>query len=327
MRIVRDFNELVTPLSGAVVTIGNFDGVHLGHREIFRRVVLRARRSGGTSVVFTFVPHPRKVLDPARAPRQINTDAEKERLIAASCIDMLVCAPFTRGMAAMPAEQFVREILVGRLGTRHLVVGYDYAFGKDRRGNAEFLRLQGEELGFTVEILAPVAEDGEVYSSTRIREMILAGQVTEVVRLLGRHFTLEGKVVHGARRGKELGFPTANLATEKELLPPPGVYAVKARLGELLLDGVANIGCNPTFQAEGTSVEVHLLDFSGDLYGETLRVYFLARLRDEILFPSPADLARAIASDIEQARPILASSRLLEYREYLDCGKGTAVSS
>jgi riboflavin kinase/FMN adenylyltransferase len=304
-----------------VVTIGNFDGVHLGHREIFREVVRDARASGGTSVVFTFVPHPRKVLDPARrAPRQINTDAEKERLIEASCIDVLICAPFTRETAALSAEQFVRDVLVGRLGTRHLVIGYDYAFGKDRQGNADYLRRQGEELGFTVQVLGPVSTDGVVYSSTRIREMILAGEVAEVVGLLGRHFNLEGKVVHGAKRGKKLGFPTANLATEKELLPRPGVYAVKARYRERMLDGVVNIGCNPTFGAENTSVEVHLLDFQGDLYGETLRVYFLARLRDEMRFPSPAELVRAITDDIERARTVLSTTQVIEYRDYLDCG-------
>jgi riboflavin kinase/FMN adenylyltransferase len=320
MKIIRDLQELTAPLPGAVVTIGNFDGVHLGHREIFRRVVQRAREIGGTSVVFTFTPHPRKVLDPARAPRQINTDAEKERLIEASCIDVLLCVPFTRELAAVPAEWFVREVLVERLGTRHLVIGYDYAFGKDRQGNADFLRGEGEKLGFAVEILAPVSGEGEVYSSTRIREMILAGKVAEVVRLLGRHFTLEGTVVHGAKRGKRLGFPTANLATEKEILPGAGVYAVKVRYRDQFIDGVANIGCNPTFGVEGTSVEVHLLDFQEEIYGETLRIYFLARLRDEISFPSAAELSRAIAADIERARGILTGARVREYREYLDCG-------
>lgn len=326
MRIIRRFSELATPLEQAVVTIGNFDGVHLGHREIFRRVVSLAQETGGTATVLTFVPHPRKLLDPANAPRQINTYAEKERLIEASCIDVLICAPFTRDLAAMPAERFVREILVERIGTRHLVIGYDYAFGRNRQGNSEFLRQKGEEFGFTVETIGPVLQNEEVYSSTRIREMILAGQVAPVVRLLGRHFNLEGEVVHGAKRGKQLGFPTANLRTDKELLPKPGVYAVKVRRGEELLDGVVSIGCNPTFGREGQSLEVHLLDFDRQIYGERLRLYFLERLRDQIQFPDPAQLVQAIGRDVEQARTLLADAQLCEYRDYLDCGYPAGAS-
>lgn len=320
MRIIRNLSEIDSPFPSPVVTIGNFDGVHLGHREIFRRVVRKAGELGGTSVVFTFIPHPRKLLDPTRAPLQINTYDEKERLIEASCIDVLICAPFTRQMAAFSADRFVEEVLVGRIGVRHLIVGYDYAFGRGREGNTEFLRRKGESLGFSVEVLSPITQKGEVYSSTRIRELILAGKVEEVVELLGRHFNLEGKVVRGAARGKTLGFPTANLETEKELLPPAGVYAVKARRGNDILDGVANIGWTPTFGRERQSVEVHLLDFSEEIYGESVRIYFLARLRDEMKFPTPADLVRAIEADVARARTLLAGKKILEYREYLDCG-------
>ena len=320
MRIIRDFNELTVPLPGAVVTIGNFDGVHLGHREIFRSVVRKARATGGTSVVLTFVPHPLKILAPERAPRLINTYAEKERLIEASCIDVLICVPFTREVAGLSAARFVEEILVGRIGVRHLIVGYDYAFGRNREGNADFLIRMGTNLGFSVEVLAPIARQGEVYSSTRIRRFLAEGKVAEAVALLGRHFTLEGEVVHGAKRGAALGFPTANLATEKEILPCPGVYAVKVRRGQELLDGVVNIGSNPTFGGETVSVEVHLLDFQGRIYGETLRLCFIARLRGERRCADPACVAAAIRADIGRAREILAAARLVEYREYLDCG-------
>lgn len=320
MKIIRDLQELSAPLPGAVVTIGNFDGVHLGHREIFRRVVQRAREIGGTSAVVTFVPHPLKLLAPERAPRLINTYEEKERLIAASCIDVLFALPFTRELAALPAGRFVQEILVGKIGVRHLIVGYDYAFGRNREGNVDFLRSRGEQLGFSLEVLGPVSEGDLVYSSTRIRKMLLAGEVAEVVALLGRHFTLEGQVVHGAGRGIRLGFPTANLNVDKELLPKPGVYAVKVRCGERILGGVANIGSNPTFGGQGVSLEVHLLDFRGDLYGEPLRLYFVERLRDERRFPSAQDLARAIAGDVARARELLPRTRIVEYREYLDCG-------
>jgi riboflavin kinase/FMN adenylyltransferase len=320
MRIIRDLNELAAPLPNAVVTIGNFDGVHLGHREIFRRLVGRARELGGVSVVYTFVPHPLKVLAPERAPRLINTYAEKERLIEASCIDVLICAPFTPETATLSADRFVEKILVKKIGVRHLVVGYDYAFGRNREGNVEFLRHKGEELGFEVEVLGPITGHGEAYSSTRIRQMLTDGEVSGVVALLGRHFTLEGEVVHGAKRGGKLGFPTANLCTEKEILPKPGVYAVKVRRGDKVFDGVVNIGCNPTFCNEGISVEVHLLDFHEQIYGETLRLYFVERLRDEMLFPTPEELSRAIEADIARARKILADTRIVEYRDYLDCG-------
>ena len=320
MKIIRDLNDIRDSFPSPVVTIGNFDGVHLGHREIFRRVVFMARQLGGISVVFTFVPHPRKVLDPAKAPRQINTYAEKERLIEASCIDVLICAPFSREMATWSARMFVEEILVRRIGVRHLIVGYDYAFGKGREGDVDFLRKAGEEHGFAVEVLSPVSQEGEVYSSTRAREMILEGRVEEVVGILGRHFNLEGEVVHGAKRGKGLGFPTANLATDKEILPKPGVYAVKVRRGGRFLDGVVNIGFNPTFHQERLSVEVHLLDFSEDIYGESLRIYFIARLREEKRFSEVGDLIRAIGNDIVDARKLLGEADVIEFRDYLDCG-------
>lgn len=320
MKIIRDLSEITSPLPAPVVTIGNFDGVHLGHREIFRRVVRKARELGGTSVVFTFVPHPRKLLAPDKAPLQINTYAEKERLIEASCIDVLICAPFTREMAAFSADRFVEEVLVGRIGVRHLIVGYDYAFGRGREGNTDYLRRRGADLGFSVEVLSPLSQKGEVYSSTRVRELILAGKVEEVVELLGRHFNLEGTVVSGARRGRTLGYPTANLETEKELLPAPGVYAVKVRHGSEILDGVANLGFTPTFGREKQSVEVHIFDLDEDLYGKTLRIYFLARLREERRFPTPGDLVEAIRGDVERARELLAGTKIIEFREYLDCG-------
>ncbi len=320
MRIIRSLQEIIAPFPGAVVTIGNFDGVHLGHREIFRQVVDRARKTGGTSVVFTFSPHPRKLLSPGQAPRQISTDAEKERLIAACCMDVLICVPFTRDLAEMSAEAFVREILVDRIGVRRLVIGYDYAFGRNRQGDANFLLRQGEGLGYAVEVVGPVYREGEICSSSRIREMIQKGEVSSAEKLLGRHFHIQGEVVHGAGRGRRLGFPTANLQTEQELLPGGGVYAVKVRYEDAILDGVVNIGCNPTFAGEKTSVEVHLFDFDQSIYGEILQLYFVARLRSERAFSDQAELVRAIADDVKRARLILAGAILHEERNYIDCG-------
>ncbi|ABA89390.1 riboflavin kinase and FAD synthetase [Syntrophotalea carbinolica DSM 2380] len=320
MKIIRDLQDLETPIDKAVVTIGNFDGIHLGHREIFRRIVTRSREIGGTSVVYTFVPHPLKVLAPERAPELINTYPEKEVLIEASCIDVLICAPFSRDLAELPAHRFVREVLVEKIGVSHLVVGYDYLFGKDRSGDIELLRRMGEHLGFSVEVLDPIATGDTVYSSTRVRELVRRGEMRDVVQVLGRHYTFEGRVVHGFGRGSKLGFPTANLKTDKELMPCPGVYAVKVKRGGVLIDGVLNLGQNPTFCAAGSFIEVHLLDFEGDLYGEKLRVYFVERLRDEKCFDGPESLMDAIREDIRRARALLPCEKIVKYWEYLDCG-------
>ncbi|TLM68910.1 MAG: bifunctional riboflavin kinase/FAD synthetase [Deltaproteobacteria bacterium] len=320
MKIVRSLNGLRPPAGGTVVTIGNFDGVHLGHREIFRRVVGEARARGGAATVLTFEPHPLRLLAPDKAPPRINTPVEKVRLIRASCIDLLVVLPFTRKLAALPAARFVSDILVGRLGVRHLVIGYDYAFGRNREGDATLLGGAAAEHGFTLEILPPLKAGEEVYSSTRIRRTLLAGDVAGVVRVLGRHFTLDGRVVAGEGRGRQLGFPTANLLTAKELLPRDGVYAVRVRYGRRMYDAVVNLGQRPTFAGSGASLEIHLLDFSGDLYGARLRIYFVERLRDERRFPSVAALQAAVRDDIARARAVLASTRVLVYKETFDCG-------
>lgn len=321
MQVIRDLKDLSRIPAGAVATIGNFDGVHLGHREIFRRIVAEAKERNCPSMVISFIPHPMKVIDPEKAPRLLNTYSEKERLIAASCIDLLVEIPFDTVIAEMSPADFVRSILVDKLRITHLVVGYDYSFGRGRAGNAELLTAIGKEQGFSVEKVGPVLRDAEISSSTLVRKLLSAGDVVAVVGPLGRHFTLEGRVVRGVGRGKGLGFPTANLLTEKEILPRPGVYAVKVRYREHLYDGVMNIGFNPTFGTERISLEVHLLDFSADIYDETLRVYFIQRLRDEKVFDSLDHLIAAIRGDIERAREILLQSKLVVYHEYLDCSK------
>jgi riboflavin kinase/FMN adenylyltransferase len=315
MRIIHDLTELTTVPRHTVATIGNFDGVHLGHRAIFRRVVAEARQAQGTATVITFNPHPLKLLAPERAPLLIDTYAERERLIAASRIDLLVCLPFTAALAALPATTFVTEILLRALGLKHLIVGYDYAFGRDRQGDAIFLQDCGERYGFTVEVLPPIKQNQDVYSSTRIRQLLLEGEVEAAASLLGRHFTLEGEVIHGAGRGRKLGFPTANLRTGKELLPKAGVYAVKVQHGAALLNGVVNIGKNPTFGENELSVEVHLLDIQANLYGETLRFYFVQRLRGEVRFAGVPELCAAIQSDIIRARQILSHAPVIEYQE------------
>lgn len=317
MHVFRSIEEITEKLPNAVVTIGNFDGVHLGHREIFRRVRREAAALGGVSLVISFAPHPLKVLGVKKDFRLINTYAEKELLMEASGIDYLLTIPFTAEFAAISAEQFVRDILVGTIGVRKLIIGYDYAFGKNRQGDVAMLRRMGDELGFAVDVLEPIASGGLVYSSTAVRRMIAEGDVRGVVRLIGRHFSVGGTVVHGRQRGKGLGFPTANLQTDKELIPKPGVYAVKVKVGDATFDGACNIGDNPTFGNGSLSIEVFIFDFDGDIYGRDVRLYFVDRIRDEVTFPNPEALREAISRDVARCREILRDVSIIEYRDYL----------
>ncbi len=317
MKIFTNCRDLPADFTASVVTLGNFDGVHLGHRELFRSLVQAAKQLGCPSIVYTFNPHPLKFLAPEKAPLLLNTAEEKQRLIAASHVDYLIEALFTAEFAMLSPEQFVTDILVKQLRVKILIVGYDYAFGKGRRGDTNFLKFYGEKYGFQVEVLQPVGDDGLPYSSTRIRQLIAAGDVSGVVRLLGRQYNLEGVVVPGDQRGRQLGFPTANLETEKEQLPAPGVYAVKVRYNLQEYGGVVNIGRRPTFDVEGSTIEVYLLDFTGELYGKKLRIYFVERLRDEQKFDSIETLVDAIEMDVLRARQILQTVQIIQYREYL----------
>jgi len=305
MIVYRNVEDIGGPLSNPVVTVGNFDGVHPGHREIFRRVRDAAARSGGVSVVVTFIPHPLKVLSPERDFRLITTYAEKERLIAESGVDYLVTLPFSLEFAALPAAVFVRDILIGLLGMKRLIVGYDYAFGRNREGGAELLRRLGREMSFDVEVLEQIGDGETGFSSSMVRERIADGDVRGVAPLLGRHFSVGGTVVHGLHRGRKIGFPTANIEAEEELLPKPGVYAVKVEWNGCVRDGACNIGDNPTFQGTRLTVEVHVLDFDGDLYGKTLRIHFIDRVREERKYPDVLSLIEAIQDDVARCREIL----------------------
>jgi len=317
MEILTTFSAISSVPGPCVVSLGNFDGVHLGHRALFRSLVSRAQQLQCRSAVYTFQPHPLKLLVPDRAPLLLNTPTEKRRLIEASHIDLLIEAPFTRELAAFSPEQFVDDILIARLQAKGLVIGYDYAFGKNRCGNADFLQEYCAKRGVSVEVLKPVGADGQPYSSTRIRKMLSAGQVSEVVALLGRHYNLEGVVVAGEQRGRKIGFPTANLETEKEQLPAPGVYAIKVRHNLQEYNGVVNLGQRPTFDNGKPTIEVHLLDFSGDLYQQRIRIYFVERLRGEQKFSGVQELSDAIAADVVRARQILGSRQVIQYQEYL----------
>jgi len=311
MKIVKDISEIA--LCNSIVTVGNFDGVHAGHKEIFRRVKQSAAKVGGSSVVVTFVPHPLKVLASRNSPKLITTYTEKETLIEVSGIEYLVEINFDRQFAATSARDFVAEILVGKLGMKKLFIGYDYVFGHNRQGNVALLAHLGKEFSFEVEELQPISHGETIFSSTAIRNMIAEGDVKNVVPLLGRHFSVRGTVIHGRHRGKGLGFPTANLATDKELLPKDGVYAVKVKIEGLFYDGACNIGTNPTFNDQALAIEVFLFDFEGDLYGKEVVICFIDRIRDEKVFSDASSLQQAIADDIRECRDILDRASVIEY--------------
>lgn len=318
MIVYRSIEQITLPLKHPVVTIGNFDGVHLGHREIFRKLKRAAQEIGGVSMVITFDPHPLKVLSTCRSIALINTLDEKINLIEASGIDYLLIIRFDQEFASLSAVEFIEKILVGTIGLKRLIIGYDYAFGKGREGDISLLRNLANTHSFDVEELPPISDGLITYSSSLIRKMIAAGDVGEVIRYLGRNYSLAGRVIHGAARGKSLGFPTANIATDKELLPADGVYAVKVKVDNVLYDAACNIGVNPTFETTGKSIEVFIFDLDEEMYDKELRIYFFERLRAEKRFDSPHELGVAIAADVARCRAILASSQLVVYREYLE---------
>lgn len=318
MIVYRSIDQILAPLHNPVVTIGNFDGVHLGHREIFRRIKQSAKEIDGVSVVITFDPHPLKVVQSNRSVTLINTIDEKITLIEASGVDYLLIVHFDPAFASMAAADFVEMVLVGKIGLKRLVIGYDYAFGKRREGNVSLLKSLGSKFSFEVEELSPISDGTINYSSSLIRKMVSEGEVAEVVRYLGRNFSIGGKVVHGANRGKSLGFPTANIETDKELTPADGVYAVKVKIDETLYDAACNIGFNPTFAADTKSIEVFIFDLNEDLYGKNIRVYFFQRLRGERRFDTTDELVAAISADVAKCREILSSTELVVYTDYLE---------
>lgn len=287
-----------------VVALGNFDGVHLGHKAIFQQAVTRAQAIGGTSVVFTFEPHPLQVLAPEKAPPLLTTFEQKMRLIAEVGIRVALRVPFGKAFAGQAPQDFIRATLCGTLGIHDLIVGYDFRFGHRRAGNTALLQEQASVFGYGVTVVSAITLEGVVVSSSNIRRLLKEGQVETASRLLGRYYTIEGPVVEGFRRGAALGFPTANVQPINALMPHTGVYAVQATVGGERHVGVANIGYNPTFGNRQQSVEVHLFDFSADLYGRTIEVAFVQRIRDERKFDSVDALAAQIACDVQTARAI-----------------------
>ena len=309
MEIARERQEIHLDLSkGACATIGNFDGVHKGHQKLIQRVISKAQNRRMQSVVISFCPHPLHVLVGPQTPPFITFRDQKLDLLDSLGVDLALLINFTKELASLSPREFVRTYLVEWLNIKELVVGYDYTFGKGRQGNFEMLKELGQEFGFGVERLDPVIINGAIVSSTRIRDMIRAGDVWSVKPLLGRFYVVEGQVIHGKDRGaKLLGFPTANLKLENEVHPATGVYAIWAQHDGDIIPGVANIGYNPTFGNDELSIEAHLLDFSGDIYEHELQVHFVQRLRGEKKFSGVEELVARIQEDIALARNILAA--------------------
>lgn len=306
-------------LRAPAVAIGNFDGVHRGHVALLERARAGAAAVGGQSVALTFEPHPAVVLAPHLAPRLLTTTPRKLELLAEAGLDACVVEPFDRDLAGLSAGEFAREVLAEAIGARRVVVGYDFTFGHKRSGTTATLRELGRELGFEVDVVDAFTVDGLVASSTRARGFVGEGNMAGARVLLGRNYDISGAVVRGAGRGRQLGVPTANIAPESPLLPASGIYAVWLQLLEPAASGVgddagprlagaASLGTNPTFDGTELSLEVHVLDFDGDLYDRRVRVSFVERLRGERRYPGAAELLEQIARDIADTRRILAAA-------------------
>jgi len=305
MQVILNLNEIKKPLTNPVLTIGNFDGVHKGHLALFDKVKQRAKAIAGQSVVLTFEPHPLKIMRPANGPQLITHTGQKLELIEKAGIDVIVCVTFDREFAAIPARDFVNSILVKKIGIKEIVVGYDYTFGHNREGDINLLREIGNDFGFVVHLVGPIEIDHTLVSSTSIRRLVQEGRLEEARVLLGRDFEVQGTVVKGQNRGgRLLGFPTANLNPHGELLPKRGVYAVTLLIDDVFYNGVTNVGYNPTFGDTGLTVETHVLNYSGELIGKTMKVHFIKRLRDEKTFKTLEELSHQIAQDIAQAKEV-----------------------
>jgi riboflavin kinase / FMN adenylyltransferase len=306
MEVIEGIADIQRQLKNPVITMGNFDGVHRGHQALFRKATEWAGKISGVSVVLTFHPHPLQVLMPDQGLVFITSHERKLELIASCGIDVAIVVPFNRHFAQISARDFVKTLLVDRIGPKAVIVGEDYRFGYGREGDTAFLHKMGSEYGFKVETVSGIEMDGTVVSSTLIRHLIQEGDLREANRLLGRFYEISGVVVPGHQRGgRVLGFPTANISLSGQAPPKPGVYVVEVEVDEGTYGGAANVGYNPTFGGTELSVEVFLFDFDRNIYEKTIRVYFIDRLRDEKRFSGPDELAAQIRHDVEVAKDIL----------------------
>jgi riboflavin kinase/FMN adenylyltransferase len=292
-------------LVGAVIAVGNFDGVHRGHRAVISAARARAEKLGRKAAALTFVPHPRLFLRPQDALFQLSSERDKLRLLAATRIDGAIVMTFDAALAATSAEDFIERILVGRLGIGGAAIGFDFHFGKNRTGSPAFLAAQGARRGFAVDIVPPLEDEGRPVSSGAVRAALSQGKVVEAAELLGAPWFVSSDVIHGDKRGREFGFPTANLRLDPACGLKHGIYAVRVGLGEKRFDGVASFGRRPMFDNGAPLLEVYLFNFDGDLYGQRIDVAFIGWIRHEQTFESVGALQRAMAADATQARDAL----------------------
>jgi len=300
-----DWRDTPAQSKGGAVALGNFDGVHRGHQALIDRTAEQAKVLNAPVVALTFEPHPRRFFVPDTGPFRLTLPAAKLRLLEQYGVQAVLAQRFDEAFAALSPDAFIDDVLLKGLGARHVVCGYDFTFGNRRGGNVERLREAGRQKGFGVTVLDPVMREGEIYSSTRIREALRAGWVSEAAELLGHHWEIEGVVELGDQRGRTIGFPTANVALGEHLRPRFGVYAVRALADGTWRDAVANLGRRPTFGKLQENFEVHLFDFAGDLYGKTLRVALIDFIRPEMKFTGLDQLKAQIAADGEAARKLL----------------------
>lgn len=315
MEIIKGIENLKRPFRNPVVTLGNFDGVHLGHQEIFKRVIQEASRLHGEGVAITFEPHPLKVLAPEKCLPLLTPFRKKMLLIEKSGMENVLCIIFSLAFSELSPFNFIQDILMEKVKAKKIIIGYNYHFGQGQKGDAETLKEAGRVFNFDVEVVEPLTIGSTIVSSSKIRTMIQQGEVEEASKLLGRYYPILGKVIEGARRGQTLGFPTANIEISDELYPKPGVYAVEAEWNRQHYDGLANVGFNPTFHLKKSgpgkpvSLEVHLLNFKKEIYGEEIQVGFKRRIRDEIRFDSPTALVHQIKKDIQWAEEYVFKKR------------------
>jgi len=312
MKIYRGVEQLTDSPGHAVVTIGNFDGVHLGHQRIIALALEKARARGGVAIAFTFRPHPQVALRPQVSLPLLSTYDEKLELLAGLGLDMAIEQPFSREFSTIQPEQFFRDILLRRLNAEAIVVGYDFGFGKGRGGHLEVLQELCDSAGVELTVVQPQREDSEVVSSSRVRSYLLAGEVDQAARLLGRAFSYKGVVRKGDGRGRQIGFPTANLKLDNKLALPNGVYTTETDFAGKRYASITNIGVRPTFAGASPVpdefpawVETHLLDTDVDLYGSALTVKFVKRLRAEMKFAGVNELVTQIRRDIDECRKVL----------------------
>jgi riboflavin kinase/FMN adenylyltransferase len=309
--IVRGDAAALAPgaLAGCVVAIGNFDGVHRGHRAVIGAALARARALGRPAAALTFDPHPRTFFRPDLPVFRLSTGRDKMRLLAATGLDGAVILRFDAALAATSAQDFISRILVGRLGIAGAAIGFDFHFGKDRQGSPAYLARQGTALGFAVDIVPPLQDEGRPVSSGAVRDALAAGKVVEAAELIGAPWFVSGEVVHGEKRGRDLGFPTANLRLDASCGLKHGIYAVRAQIDGQLVDGVASFGRRPTFDNGAPLLEVFLFDFAGDLYGKTIDVAFIGWIRGEEKFASIDALKNAMDGDVVRGKDALARER------------------